>query len=154
MTLENKDINQLANAVEQQIAAEEHANPVAQEKARILRMVQDTVAFAVAHRAGLAPDTMAQELYALMGEGAPPELRVMEGQCTHLPHQWLEIRAESRKVEEPRWIFIIDVEPLGIHVATAGCSDILKAAVVIWEPWSVWQTAYIGRPIRGVGITA
>jgi hypothetical protein len=95
-------------------------------------------------------EDLASKLYDVMPEELTknPEVRVMEGQCLHLAHQWIEVRAESRKVEEPRWVFIVDVNPLGIHVATDICPDIHRADVVVWEPWSPWQAAYIGKPLQ------
>jgi len=173
---------ELMQAVEDQVDQTHQQNPCIIEKERLLALVNDTVLFCMTHRNLLMEEAakeqellldkirkgeanqqfleppsryLAEKLYDFWAKNTnPPEdLLVVEGRCTHLLHEWFEIRGLPEKLEEPNFRFIIDPNPLGISFGvTQLIPDIFyvqRATVVVFEPYSVWQEAYRGKVIRG-----
>jgi len=182
MVQEVKD-QELLDAVEDQVASTHGANPCIIEKERLYSVVTETVAFILENRDRLMKEAaaeqeilldkirkgdatqqfleppsryLAEKLYDVW-KNAPADVLVIEGRCTHLLHQWFEVRGLPEKLEEPNYKFIIDPNPLGIHtgvlltnaIAATDQYEMLRLQAVVFEPYSVWQEAYTGKVIRG-----
>ena len=97
---------------------------------------------------------LSEKLYDFWAKSDTPseDILVVEGRCTHLLHQWFEIRGLPEKLEEPNFKFIIDPNPLGISFGVNEYGEMARmqrVTVVVFEPYSVWHEAYKGKVIRG-----
>ena len=177
----SKVTKEVMTAVEDQINETHHTNPCVIEKERLWTLVNDVVLFIMTHRTMLMKEAaaeqevlldkirkgeanqqfleppsryLAEKLYDFWAKNEAPaaDILVVEGRCTHLLHQWFEIRGLPEKLEEPNFKFIIDPNPLGISFGLEEHTmkmHMQKATAVVFEPYSVWQEAYTGKVIRG-----
>lgn len=116
----------------------------------------DILPHVMPNSATLPPETqlVAERLWELWKENKAlskselNEVCVSEGYCMNAKHQWLTIVGDSRKLEEPGgYIWLLDPCPPGLKLFNSSGEQ--NEAILVLEPYSVWQTVYTGRTVRG-----